>query len=229
MSPARIALPLLAACLASPTALASDVRIGVGMDPTVSSFSLYYERYHTDFAMAGTSVETRIERLGISFGQALARYLSGDLDLGYLATFQDDHPVIGDNKLYGAYIGVNLQTRYPLTEVVGLGGSLGYTYNRADDTVNDVETEISWGEARARAWTEFRMPSARLRVGLQGQSVDGDMTWDTTPTQTFSFDGKTNTGAFAGIDLYTGGIGRISLYGQTGDRDGFTLSFAADY
>ncbi|MDX5374922.1 MAG: hypothetical protein LPK43_03950 [Gammaproteobacteria bacterium] len=225
----RLALPLLATVLATPAMAADNVRLGMGLDPVISSFTLYYERYETGLAMGGNAVDTRIERLGFSFSQPLARHLYGDVDLGYLATFQDDHPVIGDNDLDGGYLGVSLTGSYPLGEVFALGSSLGYSYNWADGEVNGVETDISWGEARARAWTELRLPAARLRIGVQGQHLDGEMTYETAPTQTFTFDAGNSTGAFAGIDLYTSGAGRISLYGQTGDREGFTLGFAADY
>ena len=224
----RFTVSAMLAALALPAAAPADTRYSVGYDPALSGFALYYDRYETDLRVEGSNVETRIEKLGISFTQYLAPNLSGDIELGYLATFQDDNPVTGDNKQYGEYLGLGLNAGIPLSPRMSLGGELDYAFNYADGDVNDVETEMSWREARARAYVDYDLGAARFRVGAQGQTLDGDLTFATTPSQTFVFDAADSTGAFAGIDLYVDN-GRVSLYGQTGDRDGFILSFAAEY
>ena len=221
--------PPLACCLAlAPLTAFSETGFEMGHDPVVTSFSMYYERYDTDLDIEGTDVETRIERLGITFTEQLSARLHGILDLGYLATFQNDNPVTANNDQTGQYLRLGLGTRIPLAQHFSLGGDIGYSFNYADGEVNDVESDISWREAQARAYLDFRLPAARFRIGGQAQDIDGEFDIDSTPSQSLVFEGSENTGTFAGVDLYVDG-GRISLYGHSGDRSGFSFAFAVDY
>ena len=228
MTCARLALPFTCCLVLAPVTAFSETRFEMADDPVVTSFGLYYDRYETDLDIEGTDVETRVERLGITFTEQLSRQIHGRIDLGYLATFQDDNPVTGNNDQTGQYLALGLGARLPLTQRISLGGDVGYSFNYADGEINDVETDISWREADARAYVDFRVPAARFRVGGHAQDIDGEFDIDSTPSQSLVFEGSENTGLFAGVDLYVD-RGRVSLYGHTGDRSGFSFAFAVDY
>ena len=226
-SPYHVLALLLVSTLPVGAIAAGDIR--VGYEDTVTGFSMDYANYDTDLVIQGAEVETDIEKLGVTFRQALGRNLSGDIELGYLATFQPANPFIGSNKQYGEFIGLALNGGIPLTQRLTLGGRIGYAFNRADGDIDTVETEMNWRETTALAYLTFRLPAVALTVGAHGQNLDGDLSYAGPPSETYTFDEATSTGAYAGLDLFVSGTGRISIYANSGDRSGFTLNFGVDY
>lgn len=191
---------------------------------------VYLTREISDWRLeGGASVETRINRLGLSIRDHLADGLWVGIHGGYLGLTQSGNPATQGMDLSGWHLGTSARWRFLHAGALSLSLLGQYTYNEADDTAADQSTRYAWHEYGAGLESALRMESVQLRLGVDYTRVNGDEKATGPIRQTVSLSEDEPVTARAALDLLVDATGRITFHMESGGRRGAGIGFARQF
>jgi hypothetical protein len=227
MNPMPASLRLLAlALLSTMVALPAVAQTYVGG----SEFEVYLTREISDWRLQdGGTVETRANRLGLRIRDRVSEGLWVGIHGGYLWMNQSGNPATSGMDLSGWHLGTSARWRFLQVGVVSANLLGHYTYNEAEDSLDDQTTRYSWHEYGAGVESAMRWESVQLRFGADYTMLDGDERARGPIRHTRSLSEDEAVTLRAALDLLTDATGRITFQVETGARRGVGVWFARQF
>ncbi|OOG25198.1 hypothetical protein B1C78_07205 [Thioalkalivibrio denitrificans] len=191
---------------------------------------VYLSREISDWRIEdGPTVETRVNRVGLSIRDHVAEGLWIGLHGGYLSLSQSGNSATQGMDLSGWYLGTSARWRFLRVGAVSMNLSGRYTYHEADDRVGDQDTRYSWHQYGAGVESVIRGESLALRLGADYTAIDGDERARGPIRHTRSLSEDEAVTVRAALDLLVDATGRISFQVEAGARRGAGVQFARQF
>ncbi len=191
---------------------------------------VYLSREVSDWRLeGGNTVESRMNRLGLSIHDRVGERVWVGIHGGYLELTQSGNPVTQGMDLSGWYLGASGRWRFLELGPLGLSLLGQYTYNEADDTLGDQNTRYSWHAYGAGLESALRFDAIQLRLGADYTRVDGDEKSSGPVQRTLSLSEDETITARAALDLLVDATGRISFQVESGGRRSAGIWFARQF
>ena len=217
-------IALIVALTLAATSPALGAERGSELLPIID-FELFIQHYDTDLDHNGETFDTTIDKVGIRFFEQTGRYVQGGLTLGWLQLSQDDNPTMQGVSPWGGFLGVALRSDPVDSHRTRVRAQAEYAYHVLDDDSETQDTELEWHQATLELAGTLKFSQLHLTLGGRSRWIDGEETASGTITQNRSLKQDTEASGYIGLDLIVQETSRLGIYGETGAREGFTLSF----
>lgn len=200
-----------------------------GFESQGTEAQLIVQRLETDFNYGDISVNSRINRIGMTLYEPSYPTFQPGLQLGAFEINQDNNPVTSGINLNGNYLGVVFRSSLFRTDHSAMRLDGSYAYHSADKTLSNQDINLRWHEFMFDGYVQLSYGNLDFSLGGYRHSIDGDETAFGIITQTREFEEKDNTGIHAGLEYWVDATGKVGVHVDNGGGREISLIFAREF
>jgi hypothetical protein len=199
-------------------------------DPQGLEAGLYVRRDDMVIENPATSLDVRMDRLGLSLSEKVHTRLSLGLLGGIAAADITGQSVTNGMQPTGGYVGVNLVGSAFGGQHWHIGYEMSLLYQSLDDEMSGQLVELDWLESGAAVKVNFSVSDrVSLYAGPHYRNLEVDQRVRGVVSSTSSFSEQDSMEAVLGTALEVDPGGFIDLAVHRGASDGFMLAFSRKY
>lgn len=188
-------------------------------------FSLTLGQHTLDLDYGDTTVDTSVDRIGISWRERYGERLQLGLVLGYSFLTQGNNVVTAGRELDGYHAGVTLDIDLLKTERALLFLGVSWLYQNVDDDDGAQRVEIAWREPSGWLGVSRLIGPVRAYGGVRYARIDGQQRLSGALNETRDIEETDSSGAFAGLELALEDDGYVGVVGQSGPDRSASIYF----